>query len=108
MLSYRLSIGAIVLSTLMQLRLSGALSPRTYLDSITVITVPTEDGLTWCRPYPDEMGDVVMYYYEPTPINVTRWAYTSMWDDKGIVQGDPVWLMEESGCWINEVYRSPG
>jgi hypothetical protein len=50
------------------------------------------------------MGPTVQEYYEPTPINVTCWTETTMQDDKGIVQGDPLWLKEDNGCWINEMY----
>ncbi|ORX96957.1 hypothetical protein BCR34DRAFT_593668 [Clohesyomyces aquaticus] len=92
------------------------------------LTVKTEDGLTWCRPYADNMDDLLASFYEPTSINITCWTTTTMPDEKGIVQGSKLWLWAanvtneggkpvkgvgtpkttEHGCWINEMYIQAG
>ncbi|KAF2761962.1 hypothetical protein EJ05DRAFT_507567, partial [Pseudovirgaria hyperparasitica] len=56
------------------------------------ITINTETDLHWSREYPDNLNPVVEYYYGVTSINVTCWVETTMKDDKGIENGNPVYL----------------
>ncbi|KAF2467805.1 uncharacterized protein BDR25DRAFT_395026 [Lindgomyces ingoldianus] len=109
--------------------LTHAASPLTRRQS-PYMTVKTETGLTWCRPYADEMDHELVDFYDSTPINITCWTTTTMPDSKGIVGGSKLWLWAANvtnsekggvlakgvgtaqttqyGCWISETYLIAG
>lgn len=79
----------------------ASLSARQAPEFPDSITVRTEES-SWCRTYPDSMGDVPLtgYFGEDDTVNITCWTQSSMLDDD---RGKEVEATEDSTfiwAWI--------